>query len=135
MATRLIDAEMDFFGWKSNQGQALQWPRALTRNPDVFDGYIGQPIQMTGRYFDYNKVPKEMKDATCEFARVLLAEDRTANPAGEGLKAVSIYQGISVTFDGPLHVQPVLHRIVTSMLSKLGVPKDSHTRSVKLHRA
>lgn len=134
MATRMIDAEMDFFGWKSKETQALQWPRALARNPDVYGGYIGVPIQTAGTYFDSATIPKALKDATCEFARVLLAEDRTRNPDSEGLKSVAIYQGISVVFD-PATVQPVLHRIVTAMLSALGDPKDLHTRSVKLRRA
>lgn len=135
MATRLIDAEMDFYGWKASNTQALRWPRGLARNADEFDGYSQSlPASLTGGYFDNATVPKELKNATCEMARLLLAEDRTRNPDGEGLKSVSIYQGISVEFD-LARIQPVIHRVVSSMLSLLGTPKDCHTRTVKLRRA
>lgn len=134
MATRLIDAEFDFVGWKTKDSQALQWPRGLARNPDVFDGAVGMPLGMAGRYFPYDQVPVEVKNATCELARLLLAEDRTRNPDGEGVKSLKIYKGVEVEFNTTT-MQPVIHRVVAAMLSKLGTPKDSGTRCVKLTRA
>src|SRR4051794_29572781 len=34
MATRLIDAEFQFNGWRANEIQALQWPRLNCSDPD-----------------------------------------------------------------------------------------------------
>ena len=35
MATRLIDAEFQFNGTRTSEGQALQWPREECRDPDA----------------------------------------------------------------------------------------------------
>src|SRR5688572_12267975 len=59
-ATRLIDAEYQFAGWKSHESQALQWPRGSCLDPD---GTEDLPS---------DAVPKAVVDATCELARELL---------------------------------------------------------------
>src|SRR6478735_369066 len=73
-ATRLIDAEYQFAGWKTSEEQALQWPRASCLDPD---GTADLPS---------DAVPSALVKATCELARELLIVDRTAAPAGEGLR-------------------------------------------------
>lgn len=134
MATRLIDAEFDFCGYKTKPGQALQWPRGLVPNPDVYAGVLGVGASvLEGQYFASDKIPKELKDATCELARLLFKEDRTRNPDSEGLKRVDIFQAIEVEFDKST-IQPVIHRVVAAMLSKLGTVKAG-TGMAKLIRA
>jgi len=64
MATRLLDSLVTWTGAASGETQALAWPRSgmLTRN-----GYgISSTI-----------IPQALKDATAEFARQLLTEDRS----------------------------------------------------------
>src|SRR3954454_4595815 len=34
MATRLIDSQFQFNGWRAHDGQALQWPRERCPDPD-----------------------------------------------------------------------------------------------------
>ena len=84
-ATRLIDAECRFNGWKSHDLQALQWPRERCHDPDK-----GPPLSILllptfGTYVLSYIVPKAIIDATCEMARELLIADRTLPPPGEGL--------------------------------------------------
>src|SRR6186713_2161702 len=55
-ATRLIDAEYLFAGWKTTEEQALQWPRMSCRNPDGEDD------------LPTDAVPKAVQDAACELA-------------------------------------------------------------------
>ena len=88
MATRLIDAQFQFDGGKLNEAQALHWPRDNCHDPDA-DGWGGGTVAS-------NVVPKPVVEATCEMARELLIVDRTASPAGEGLK----YQNVGTTQTG-----------------------------------
>src|SRR3954470_8145728 len=86
-ATRLIDSQFQFNGWKAHDEQALQWPRERCQDPDK-----GLPITIlllaSGSYVDSNVVPKAIVNATCEMARELLIADRTAAPTGEGIASV-----------------------------------------------
>lgn len=77
MATRLLDALYRWEGFAVTETQALAWPRVglITRN-----GFsIGETT-----------IPTELKDATAEFARQLIAEDLAANNDAEteGLRSL-----------------------------------------------
>lgn len=76
-ATRLMDDQFEYEGYKATVEQALQWPRggAYDRN--------GYPI-------DYTEVPVEIKNAACEFARKLLETDRTADPDTLGFSKIVV---------------------------------------------
>ena len=54
MATRLIDAEYQFAGWKTTEEQALQWPGVLCLDPDGQDDLPS------------DAVPSALVKATCE---------------------------------------------------------------------
>src|SRR5690349_19399423 len=89
MATRLIDSQYQFNGFRAHTEQALQWPREKCPDPDK-----GLPsvsvLQWVSDYFvEPDLVPVPVLQATCEMARELLIVDRTAAPAGEGLDTVS----------------------------------------------
>lgn len=64
-ATRLIDEMVEFNGYAINATQALAFPRY-----GVYD--------RNGNAFASNAVPTWLKEATAEFARQLIAENRTA---------------------------------------------------------
>src|SRR5436309_2183151 len=76
-ATRLIDSQFQFNGWRAHGGQALQWPRERCPDPDK-----GLPVTVlllaSGSYVDSNVVAKNVVDATGEMARERLNADRTA---------------------------------------------------------
>jgi hypothetical protein len=119
-ATRLIDAEYQFAGWKVTEAQALQWPRMSCRNPDGEDD------------LPTDAVPTVVRDATCELARELLIVDRTGAPAGEGLR---------YTVDGTVQVgydkrdrRPIISHVAQALLAKYGGLLRSRSGSVKLTR-
>jgi len=119
MATRLIDAYMQFGGGRVSDGQALQWPRYGC--PDWDAGEAVNPLRAwTGGLacFDSTKIPAVLVAATCEEARCLLVEDLSAAPAGEGLKSSQI--GTMRTVFDATRSPHVLSRVTRRLLSKLG---------------
>jgi hypothetical protein len=120
MASRLIDAEWQFNGTRTNVGQGLQWPRRQCRIPDQED-------ELTS-----DAVPKAVREATCEMARELLIADRTATPAGEGLK----YQNAGTTQTGydKTDRRPVLTQVAQALLAKYGSLISARSGAARLQR-
>jgi len=121
MATRMIDAYVQFNGRKATDSQALQWPRAGC--PDVDSPSRGLVLRFLGSVtagcIDPTLVPGGVVRATCEEARLLLGGDLTAAPMGQGLK--SSHVGDSVLVFDVLRPVPVLGRVAGAMLAKFGV--------------
>jgi hypothetical protein len=122
-ATRLIDAEYQFYGTQLKPEQALQWPRENCPNRDASEGEI----------LPSNAVPKAVSQATCEMARELLILDRTAAPPGEGIS--STWTDVSGTKYSKWDTRPVISRVAQAMLMKLGVLLKAQSGMVKLVRA
>jgi hypothetical protein len=145
-ATRLIDAQFQFNGWKAHDEQALQWPRERCQDPDK-----GLPITIlllaSGSYVDSNVVPKAVVSATCEMARELLIADRTAGPAGEGITSVhtghtdAAGSGATGQSDNSTIIyskddtRPIISHVAQAMLAKYGALIAGGTGSVRLLRA
>lgn len=121
MATRLIDGQFQFDGVKANEAQALQWPREDCHDPD---GDEALPS---------DAVPKAVIEATCEMARELLIVDRTAAPAGEGLKYYN--DGSVQTGYDKGDRRPVITRVAQALLMKFGSLVKSKSGAVRLTRA
>ena len=86
-----------------------------------------------GPYFESDKLPKRLSDATCEQARELILLDRTAAPDGEGLKSFSLVGVLAITYDKSDRLPPMSH-LAQSMLSKLGtllVPSAGLSRLIR----
>jgi hypothetical protein len=112
-ATRLIDEHFVFLGYKSDSNQALHWPRAGV----VKDGKYAHS---TFQNLDEDTIPQFIKDATAEFARILSAEDTTADDDTAGFKQIMV-QGISLTMDQSSRVSKgVIRSSVYSILRKYG---------------
>ncbi len=77
-------------------------------------------------------VPKPVVDAACELARELLIADRTAAPAGEGLK----YSNVGTTQTGydPADRRPIISQVAQAMLAKYGSLLKSRSGAVRLVR-
>jgi DnaT-like ssDNA binding protein len=88
-ATRLLDALVDWDGWVTTITQALLMPRV---------GLFGA----NGYYLDQDTIPARLEDATAEFARQLLAADRTADSDAEtqGISKLTVGR-IAIEFDHP----------------------------------
>lgn len=119
-ATRLLDEWFEWEGRKASENQAVQWPRHGARDRG---GYV----------IDSDAIPVALRDATCELARLLLVEDRTAfaeaDPRGfKRLKAGSLEMEINRA-----DRKPVLPQHVRMMLTPLGLPRAAG--ATKLVRA
>ena len=120
MASRLIDAEYQFGGTRSVASQALQWPREDCPDPDAGD-MVAETM-----------VPKAVVEAACELARELIIADRTAAPAGEGLKYYN-NAGVQTGYD-KADTRQIIPAIVQAFLGKYGALIKSKSGSVKLVR-
>jgi len=132
MASRLIDAEFQFNGTRTNAVQGMQWPRARCPEPDAIHVPLQVLLPIPSDFVRYDSVPKAVIQATCEMARELLIADRTAAPAGEGLK----YQNVGGTQTGydKTDRRPVLSQVAQVMLAKYGVPMSATSGMTKLQR-
>jgi hypothetical protein len=133
MATRLIDAHYQFNGRKTSVEQALQWPRDGAIDPDRSDTRLSVLSNSFGPYFESDKVPKAVADATCEMARELLIADRTDAPDGEGIGQLSLVGALQISFD-KADRQPVISHVAQAMLAKLGTLLHPHNGTAKLVR-
>ena len=118
-ATRLIDEQVQWFGAKATQAQALRWPRygVLDR-----DGY----------QYNSNVVPPFLKSATCEQALALLREDRTAD-ALYGFSQIDVGP-IGLAID-KLNYQPVLSDAVRAILAPYGTFASDVLTCLRVARA
>lgn len=127
-ATRVIDSQYRFHGFRTTATQALQWPR--TRCPDRDTA----PDSTGVAYFASDHLPTSLTNATCEMARALLASDRTGSPAGEGIDAIqtsasssskdgttsSSVSNSSMTRYSKVDTRPTISQAAQAFLQKLG---------------
>src|ERR1035437_6828997 len=133
MATRLIDAEFQFNGTRTNAVQGLQWPRAKCPEPDNVHVPLSVLLPIPYDYVQYDTVPKAVVQAACELARELLITDRTAAPAGEGLKYYNA-GGVQTGYD-KTDTRPVISPVAQAMLIKFGSLVSAKSGAVRLVRA
>jgi hypothetical protein len=100
-ATQRLDRER-FLGARSNDTQALQWPRTGVRRPDTYiNTYaVGFPFRITTDYFDDTEIPQQVK-----YAQVLLAVYLHNNTGGLGLSGLEDYKNVKI---GSIDVTPNL---------------------------
>ena len=132
MASRLIDAEYQFGGVKTADSQALQWPRYRCPDPDRDPMMRFGRLQIWEDWLPENLVPKAVVQATCEMARAMLIEDRTANPLGEGLKFTGL--GANQTSFDKSDRRPVITALAQAMLAKYGSQISTKSGAVRLIR-
>jgi hypothetical protein len=134
MATRLIDQEIQFNGYKGSQTQALQWPRRLCPDPDSdqLSIILGGSVS-SGPYLPENVVPLAVVQATCEMAIQNLKAERLGDSQGEGIKSLEITGALAVEFSqgaAPLAIT----RDVQNLLAKYGRVVGAGGGVVKLSR-
>jgi hypothetical protein len=122
MATRVLDASWSYRGKRVKEDQSLQWPRQECPDPDdANDGLIPTDV-----------VPPAIQDATCELARELLIQDRTAAPPGEGIRYFK--DGTTQTGYENSTTRPIIQHLVQSMIAKLGSLVKETSGSARLVR-
>ena len=132
MASRLIDAEFQFLGTRTNAVQGMQWPRARCPEPDAIHVPLLALLPIPSDFVRFDSVPKAVVQATCETARAMLIEDRTANPLGEGLKFTGL--GASQTSFDKSDRRPVIPYVAQAMLVKYGALIQRKSGNVPLTR-
>jgi hypothetical protein len=145
MATRLVDGQFQFNGYRAHETQALQWPRERCPDPDR-NLVTSTPLSpVLTNYVPSDVVPKGVASAVCEMARELLIVDRTAAPPGEGISST---QTSSATHDAAggsssqssttyskEDKRPIVSRVAQAMLAKYGALIQGGSGSVRLVRA
>jgi len=104
-ATRILDEKIAWTGTRATSTQALGWGRT-----DVY--YDGITVSSTA-------IPKQIINATSEFAGHLLEKDTTINAEGKGLNSLSVGD-ITLDFDKQ-DTAGVMPDIVQEMLRGWGV--------------
>jgi hypothetical protein len=143
MATRVIDSQFQFNGFRAHDEQALQWPRERCPDPDAARVSVSVLGWVGDNFVEPDLVPALVVQATCEMARELLIADRTAAPAGEGLDSESTSHSAggggavdaSSTKYNKSDTRPIISRVAQAMLSKYGALVDGGSGAVRLTRA
>ncbi|HOC55688.1 MAG TPA: hypothetical protein PKI20_08715 [Verrucomicrobiota bacterium] len=145
MATRLVDSQYQFHGYRAHDTQALQWPRERCPDPDrnLVTSTTLSPVLTN--FVPSTQVPPPVSFAVCEMARELLIADRTAAPAGEGIESTatsthtktssSDTSNSSTTKYSKSDTRPIISRVAQAMLSKYGTLMVGGSGSVQLVRA
>lgn len=121
MATRVLDDNVDWRGNKSNENQALRWPRDSAYDQDNY-------------LILNNTLPTNLKDATIEMARLLLTEDRTLEPDSKGIKSVKAGE-VNVEFDKSDRDQGgVIPHTVSQMIKSFGEVINRNSSSARALR-
>lgn len=122
MATRMLDAQVAWFGWIATTTQALLWPRS---------GVIGR----TGYAWQPTVLPTELKQAAAELARVLLAGGRTPDvPASSDGISRLVAGPVEIEFDGTRTDPREISDAVFYLIQHLGVLRTRGAGSIALTR-
>jgi len=120
-AAQRLDRER-FLGARSNDDQAMQWPRTGVRKPDTYTTTyaVGFPFRITTDYFPAEDIPDQVKRAQVELAVYLNNNTDGISLSGlEDYKSVSI-GSISVTTNttgavGADKIPPMVERYLTGL--------------------
>ena len=77
MACRVLNEQMDWDGWQTDDEQALDLPRSGMTDKN-------------GNSIDSDEIPTEIQNAQCELARLLAISDRTADNDMKGFKQIGV---------------------------------------------
>lgn len=106
MSCRVLNEQMNWDGWQSDDEQALDLPRSGM-------------VDKNGNFIDNDEIPTEVQNAQCELARLLAIEDRTADPDTAGFKEIGV-GSIKLVIDKADRV-PTLADAVWNMVQAFGV--------------
>ena len=85
-ATRLLDEQVDWYGSKHTTSQALRWPRSGVL---MIDG---------DEFITSTEIPEWLYEATAEYARHLIIQDRQHDPDTAGFKRIKA-GSLDITID------------------------------------
>jgi hypothetical protein len=121
-ATRILDQQWRWFGYRSSVEQALQWPRNGVRDPDL-------PHR---QFIHSDIIPAFLKRATAALALKVIERNPETPTTGQGVSSFSLDGVFSVSFDLST-AEGVLPDWLMAELLKYGSPFGG-MRTVKLVR-
>lgn len=138
MATRLLDTWYDWDGEVVGSTQALLWPRIGVSRPGRMV-WTGQQWPWSnihaGLWEATDAIPTRIQQAMFEWARALLAEDRTADSDVETQGIRSLRAGpVELTFAASVAAKPVPDA-VAALVSPYGRLRSRSGGAVTLYRA
>ena len=122
-ATRILDNGMEWNGVKYQLDQGLRWPRSGAYDRD-------------GDFFEVTELPNDLKDATAELARLLIASDRGADPGTKGfeqIKVGSIVLDIDKA-DLPDIIPNSVYMLISHLGTRRGIASSSGSSTIQLAR-
>jgi hypothetical protein len=122
-ATREIASRWEWTGYAVDETQALPWPRSgmYTRNGFTVANTV---------------IPQELKDATAEYARQLITENRSADNDIEAQGITSLDAGpVAIRFKDSVVAKPVPDAVCALLPRDWGYPVGRVTSTRELVRA
>jgi len=99
-SARILDRYVEWVGVKTDENQAMEWPRQYVPDPDYKTVDVLNFYVTAGDYFlPKDAVPERVKDAQCELALVLLCQDTQSVADMAGYSQVSVEGAVDVTAD------------------------------------
>jgi hypothetical protein len=127
-AARVLDRYVNWIGWKTDDDNVMQWPRAGIYYDGYGNYYASWDIDLADSVYsiDDDEIPQELKDAQCELALVLISKDTQALPSTAGFKSISVAGAVDLDIDKHDRVKELpVH--VWKMISHLGARKGGAT--------
>lgn len=127
-AARIIDRYIYWIGWKTATTQAMEWPRAGIFYEGNGRYYASYDITLAETVYsiDDDTIPREVKDAQCELAIVLLASDTQAISDTAGFKSIAVEGAVDLEIDKKDRIKQVPHHVYL-IISHLGRRKGGAT--------
>jgi len=123
MATRLIDALFVWNYFRVDAVQYLEWPKS------------GVPAKSGLEYIGSTEIPQELKEATAEYARQLIATDRTEDSEVESQGITSLKAGpVALDFKDSVTAKVVPDAVYYLIPTEWGYPRDRSRGYVELLR-
>lgn len=123
-ATRMLDQQWIWNGFKKTETQSLQWPRLWAPDADR---------AANRQYLPDDEVPPAIVRATAMYATALFSASFEAQPQGQGISSFSLDGVMSVSFD-PSTVMGLVPDWITAELSKYGSLALAKSRFVRVVR-
>jgi len=116
-ASRLLDEQVNWSGGRYSQNQGLRWPRIGVYDAD-------------GWVIDSDEIPQAVKDAACEYGRLLIASNLTATEDTVGFRKLKV-DVIEIEMD-KYDRKPTMPLSVWNIVKHLGTKAGKRKRMLVL---
>lgn len=131
-ASRILSQYVKWLGWKTNENQALAFPRyGICYDGDRYYNCVDWWLTTEGVYsLPSDKIPKEIKEAQCELALVLLQQDTQSMSDTAGFSNISVAGTVDITIDKYDRIKEIPSHVF-KIISHLGRRKGNTSRLVR----